>query len=136
MLHASRIIKQWEAMSLERLRAAKALLDGDFYRDSISRSYYAAHCAATSRVIERGVVFANGRRNPSHEQLPELIINLGSITLLSRRSIRRSLRFLRQMREDADYRPNVFISRAVALDCVHNAALVQTLLEVEENGND
>ena len=31
--------RMWEAMSLERLRAAKALLDLGFWRDSISRSY-------------------------------------------------------------------------------------------------
>ena len=30
----------WEAMSLERLRAAKTLLEAEFWRDSISRSYY------------------------------------------------------------------------------------------------
>ena len=136
MLHASRIIKQWEAMSQERLRAAKALLDAGFYRDSISRSYYAAYCAATSRVIDRGIVFANGRRNPSHEQLPDLIANVGDVSMPNRRRIRKSLYFLRQARENADYRPSAFISRAVALDCIQNAALVQALLEVEDNGND
>lgn len=59
--------RTWEEMSLARLRAAKALLDLGFYRDSISRSYYAAYCAATSAVIGRNVTFAFGRQNPSHD---------------------------------------------------------------------
>ncbi len=131
MRNASRIVKQWEAMSLERLRAAKALLDAGFYRDSISRSYYAAYCAATSRVIDRGIVFANGRRNPSHEQLPELILNLGGIALSDRRKARRLLYVLRQVREDADYRPHAFVVRSVAQDAIYNATALLEILEVE-----
>lgn len=69
----------WEEMSLVRLRAAKALVDLGFYRDSISRSYYAAYCAATSAVIGRNVTFAFGRRNPSHDQLPDLLLNTGTL---------------------------------------------------------
>lgn len=59
MRSASQIIEQWKAMSRERLRAAKALLDDGFYRDSITRSYYAAYCAATSRVVGFGDIFAH-----------------------------------------------------------------------------
>lgn len=73
--------RTWEEMSLVRLRAAKALVDLGFYRDSISRSYYAAYCAATSAVIGGNVTFASGYKNPSHEQLPELILNVGRIPL-------------------------------------------------------
>jgi uncharacterized protein (UPF0332 family) len=57
--------RTWKGMSLARLRAAKALLDLGFYRDSVSRSYYAAYCAATSRVVGHGSSFVRG--NPSHE---------------------------------------------------------------------
>ena len=119
-------------MSRERLRAAKALLDGGFYRDSVSRSYYAAYCAATSRVIHLDGQFAGGRRNPSHEQLPDLIANTGDIAVAARRQIKKSLRFLRQAREDADYRPHALISRTTALDSVQEAILVQTILDIGE----
>lgn len=131
MLPASRIIKQWEVMSQERLRAAKALLDAGFYRDSISRSYYASYCAATSRVIGSGSQFAYGRQNPSHEQLPELVTNTAGITLSDRRKIRSLLRTLRQARENADYRPYAFVDRTIAQDAIHNAVAVHRILEIE-----
>ncbi len=118
-------------MSQERLRAAKALLDDGFYRDSISRSYYAAYCAATSRVIERGVVFANGRRNPSHEQLPDLVANVPGLALLDRRKAKRLLRALRRAREDADYRPHAFVNRATAQDATHSATALLKILVIE-----
>lgn len=108
----------WEKMSLARLRAAKALLDLGFYRDSISRSYYAAYCAATSVVISRNISFAYGRRNPSHDQLPDLILNAGALPKLTRRKIKTRLYFLRFTRENADYRPYAPIDRALALECI------------------
>ena len=132
MQNASRIIEQWEDMGRERLRAAKALLDGGFYRDSISRSYYAAFCTATSRVMGLGHLFAHGRQNPSHEQLPDLIANTASIAVSDRRKIRSLLRTLRQARENAEYRPQTFVDRAVAQGAIHNAVAVQQLLEREQ----
>lgn len=131
MLNASRIIKQWEAMSQERLRAAKALLDARFYRDSISRSYYAAYCAATSQVIDRGIVFANGRRNPSHEQLPELVANVPGLALSERRRVKQLLRSLRRAREDADYRPHAFVERVTAQDAIYSAMALLEILEIQ-----
>ena len=132
MRNTSRIIEQWEDMSQERLRAAKALLDGGFYRDSITRSYYAAYCAATSRVVGFGNISAHGRQNPSHEQLPDLIANTAGIALSDRRKIRSLLRTLRQARENADYRPYAFVDRVVAQDAIHNAVAVQKILEREQ----
>ena len=122
--------RAWEAMSLERLRAAKALLEAGFWRDSISRSYYAAYCAATSRVVGRGITFAQGRNNPSHEQLPGLILNTGSIPKSARRNVHTRLYSLRHAREDADYRPRAFISHSFALECIFKAAAVLELLEM------
>lgn len=121
--------RTWEEMSLARLRAAKALLDLGFYRDSISRSYYAAYCAATSRVVGRNVTFAFGRQNPSHDQLPDLILNTGRLPKAVRQKVRTRLYFLRYSRENADYRPHAPIDRALALDCILNAAAVIKLLE-------
>ena len=131
MRNAFRIIKEWEAIGRDRLRAAKALLDDGFYRDSITRSYYAAYCAATSRVMGLGQLFAHGRQNPSHEQLPDLIANTAGITLSDRRKIRSLLRTLRQARENADYRPYAFVDRIIAQDAIHNAVAVHRILEIE-----
>ncbi len=132
MLHASQIVQQWEAMSLERLRAAKALLDAGFYRDSISRSYYAAYCAATSWVIGRGNTFAGGRNNPSHEQLPELLANTLGLELSDRRKAKRLLRNLRRAREDAEYRPHAFVDRVTAQDAIYSATALLEILEMQE----
>ena len=122
--------RTWEAMSLERLRAAKALLEAGFWRDSISRSYYAAYCAATSRVVGRGITFAQGRNNPSHEQLPDMVLNTGNIPQMTRRKAVTILRVLRRAREDAGYRPHVAVNRAEALSGVQSATLALLLLEV------
>ena len=127
--------ERWAGMSWERLRAAKALLDLGLFRDSISRSQYAAYCAATSVVVGRGVTFAFGRQNPSHEQLPDLVLNVAGVSVTGRRQVRRLLRYLRHAREDAEYRPYAAIPRDVVLTCIHNAVAVQTLLEVGD-GND
>ena len=132
MRNTSQIVEQWEAMSRDRLRAAKALLDDGFYRDSVSRSYYAAYYAATSRVIPLAGQFAQGRRNPSHEQLPELVANLAGMTPNDRRRTKTLLRELRQAREDADYRPHALVSRTTALVSVQKAILVQSILEIGE----
>ena len=116
--------RTWEEMSLARLRAAKALLDLGFYRDSISRSYYAAYYAATSAVVGRNVTFAYGRQNPSHEQLPDLILNSGSLPKFTRRKVKTRLYFLRFTRENADYRLYAPINRALALECIYNAVSI------------
>ena len=122
--------EKWQAMSLERLRAAKALLDLGFYRDSISRSYYAAYCAATSRVAGRSVTFAFGRQNPSHDQLLDLILNTGRLPKGVRQKVRTRLYFLRFTRENADYRPHAPVNRALALEGVYNAVSILELLEI------
>lgn len=90
--------ERWAGIRWERLRAAKALLDLGLFRDSISRSYYAAYCAATSVVVGRGAVFAFGRQSPSHDQLPDLIVNAAALSVPQRRKVRKILRVLRVAR--------------------------------------
>lgn len=109
--------RTWEEMSLARLRAAKSLLDAGFYRDSISRSY----CAAASCVRDQEASFAHGFRNPSHEQLPRLILNAGHLRVTKRRRLNSLLRVLRRAREDAEYRPYVSITHSFALFSLINA---------------
>jgi len=121
--------RTWEEMSVGRVRAAKALLDGGIYRDSVNRSYYAAYCAATSAVAGRTITFGFGRQNPSHEQLPRLILNLGHISITKRRRIGALLRVLRNARVYADYRPRYAVNRSHALDSIRDASAVLQLLE-------
>jgi uncharacterized protein (UPF0332 family) len=114
------------------LQAAKKLLDDTHLRSSISRAYYAAYCAATSELAARGITFAHGWNNPSHEQLPDLILNNTSLARGTRWRVNKALRLLRQAREDADYRPGVTADRVLALACVHSATDVLQLLEIED----
>lgn len=126
-----RISSQWAERSQTCLNAAKLLLDRELFRDSVSRSYYAAYSAATSYLLARRVTFAHGWNNPAHEQLPDLILNNTSLPRSTRIRLNRSLRLLRQAREDADYRPGRFVDRALALDCLHSAIEALQILGVE-----
>ena len=122
--------RTWEEMSMARLRTAKALLDAGFYRDSISRSYYAAYCAAASRVRDQEASFAHGFRNPSHEQLPRLILSAGKLPITKRRRLNSLLRVLRRAREDAEYRPYITITHSFALFSLINANAFVELTEI------
>ncbi|HET6384026.1 MAG TPA: hypothetical protein VFJ58_11600 [Armatimonadota bacterium] len=64
--------------------------------------------------------FPAGWNNPSHEQLPDLIGNNGGLTINSRRTVRKMLRALRSLREDADYR----MGRTVDVESARTALLM------------
>jgi uncharacterized protein (UPF0332 family) len=119
-------------MSLDCLRAAKALAGEGYWRSSVNRSYYAAYCAVTSELVARGVRFARGWNNPPHEQLPNLIAHNLTLPLDVRRRLRKLIRILRQMREDADYRPGISVDRPMALDCLRDAMAVLKDLGVQD----
>jgi uncharacterized protein (UPF0332 family) len=119
-------------MSLECLRAAERLLIEGYFRRSASSSYYAAYCAVTSDLVNRGLNFAHGWNNPSHEQLPNLILNNASWTVSRRRNINRLIRLLRQVREDADYRPASTVDRASALFSLRAATDVLEILGIRD----
>jgi uncharacterized protein (UPF0332 family) len=120
----------WRELSLDSLRAAKALLDAGHLRSSVSRAYYAAYCAAASELAGRGVTFAHGWNNPSHEQLPDLILNNTALPRDQRWRVNKALRILRRAREDADYRPGVTVDRSLAVACIHSAIDVLEVLEI------
>jgi hypothetical protein len=98
----------------------------------VSRSYYAAYCALTSRLVGRGITFAHQWNNPSHEQLPALVRNGLSLPPNTRRAFNRAIRRLRTARENADYRPGVRVDRADALAAVHDAILIVHTRENDE----
>lgn len=125
--------RSWKRLAQESLIAAKALYEDNFYRACVNRTYYASYQAATAESVSHGDAgsFPTGWNNPSHEQLPGLILNNGGLTLPQRRSIAHSLRFLRNAREDADYRPGHTVDQNVARDCLREAASVLRVLGVQ-----
>lgn len=50
-------------LSQDNLEAAQALLAGEHWRSSVSRFYYAAYCAVSQRLAEKGVQFARLERS-------------------------------------------------------------------------
>ena len=124
----------WQEMSEDCLKAAKQLLRVDLFRRSGSSSYYAAYSAISAELVQKGVVFAHGWRNPAHEQLPELVINNMGLPLRTRYELRKALLILRQSRENADYRPHVTVDRRTALEGVMLSQRVIRLLEETNAG--
>jgi uncharacterized protein (UPF0332 family) len=122
----------WEELSLDCLAAAKNLADESHWRSSVSRSYYAAYSAVTSRLVERGVSFPHGRNNPGHEQLPNLVLHNLTLPMGMRQHLRSLIRFLREARETADYRPGQTIDEAKAVACLRRAEKVLKYLEVQK----
>lgn len=119
-------------MSLDCLRSAKVLLDAGLLRRSVSSSYYAAYCAVTSELAARGLSFAHGWNNPSHEQLPDFIANNMALPRNTGRQLVRILRRLRAARESADYRPGATVDGVLALASMRGANAVLFALGVEE----
>ena len=126
----------WRDLSLDCLNAAKSLMDLGHLRSSVSRSYYSAYCAITDTLVDKGINFAHGWNNPSHEQLPDLVLNNLALPRSTKFEINKSIRRLRMTREDADYRPGLTIDRKRTLDSLHDAIDVLTLLEINNNGTD
>lgn len=118
-------METWRQLSEDSLNAAKTLLREGNYRSSVSRSYYAAYCAATSEIIQNLTTFPNGWNNPPHEKVPEYVQNNLAISPTSKRTIKKLLGVLRQFRVDADYRPNRLVNFQAARDCVRDAARIQ-----------
>jgi hypothetical protein len=96
----------WLDLSLEAERAARRLLEEKMWRSSINRSYFAVYAAAAGNLSRnRQREFKNGRKNPGHEQLPDMIMNEGELPMSVRRKVSQTLRVLYKARIDADYRP-------------------------------
>jgi uncharacterized protein (UPF0332 family) len=128
-----RRVRSWEKRSGRALQSARLLLDAGDYFGCANRAYYAAYQAATSVCVAHGdeANFPTDWNNPTHEQLPGLISNNGTLSSTTRREVRTHLRFLRQIREDADYRPGKTVNREISERCVRFAATVLNLLDVD-----
>jgi len=120
----------WDDLSNEALRAAKALQKAGYYRGCVNRAYYTVYCAAASRVVAKGVTFRHGWQNPAHEQLPGLLRNRCSkISKLNKRRLVQTLRRLRIMRTDADYRPRTTVDQTLARNALRDASSFLDIME-------
>lgn len=129
----------WINVGVMSLRSAKQLFDSKDFRGCVNRAYYAAYQVATSISIAHGdaMNYPEGRNNPSHEQLPGLILRNGGINEFHRKRIAKDLRFLRQARTTADYRPGQTVDERTARDSLRVASAVFQGLEIEnaDKGN-
>lgn len=127
----------WQEASSVALDSAKVLLERGDARGCINRAYYAAYQAGTSACLAHKDedLFAHGWRNPSHDQLPDLIHNNGDFPIADRARLRFLLSILRRARETADYRPGQSIEMADAVRVVQHAVMVLELLGVQEREN-
>ena len=122
----------WREMSLDSRRAAQEALTAGCLRNSISRSYYAAYCAVTSKLAGR-FTFDYGGNNPAHNDLPNLIFhNLTVVDEVNRRDIRQAVGQLWKARVEADYVPNAYIDRDIALNALRDASRILRLLEIQD----
>ena len=118
-------MKTWKEMSEDALRSAEVLLREGHFRSSVSRSYYAAYCAATSEIVQKLTTFPNNWNNPPHAKVPGYVLNNLQLSQSKKDSISKLINTLRQFREDADYRPHVEVDEQIARDCVRDADAVQ-----------
>ena len=119
----------WQQLSQDNLQVATKLSAEGHIRSSISRAYYAAYCAVAGELVKTGVTFAHGWHNPAHDQLPDLVLNNTRLPRSQRFEINKALRRLRRAREDADYRPQVVLTRQDAVSYLRDLQLVLRNLE-------
>jgi uncharacterized protein (UPF0332 family) len=113
----------WEVRARQVLETAWLVFhEGDF-PSAVSRAYYAAYQAATAACLWHGDSdqFPHEWNNPSHDQLPYLILNNGAFERESRRKVAQALQELRTTRETADYRPGRTIEEVQARTCLQKA---------------
>jgi len=124
----------WHQMARKAASAANALTAPEHYRSCVSRCYYAAYSAVAGELLRRdpGMRFARDRRNPDHGDLPRYIRNnLTHLPPWRRSKLATQVRFLRQAREDADYRPAAMVDEARARDARRFAHAVLRELGIE-----
>ncbi len=128
---------RWRRTAQTTLDTAKRLRDSEESRSCVSRAYYAAYQAATAVCITHGdaVHFPVGWNNPSHEQLPDLLANNGNFSLNIRRTVRKILRELRILREDADYRTGRTVDSETVRASLLMASTLFERLKIEDGDN-
>lgn len=119
-------------MSLDCRHAAQVLIEEKCYRSSISRSYYAAYAAITSKLAEKSITYPQGRGNPSHASLPGYVLN--NLTYLPhdmRFWVSDSVKDLFKARADADYVPPAVLDEQLARNMLRSATRIMGIMEVK-----
>ena len=127
--------ERWRQTAIMTLDTARHLRERSDYRSCISRAYYVAYQAATGASISHGdeVHFPLDWNNPTHEQLPSLMVNNGEFTVNTRRRIAKILRQLRTFREDSDYRPGLTVDEKRSREAILLAVSLFELMEVDND---
>ena len=108
-------MSDWGDLSADSYEAARKLSEAGHPRSCVSRAYFAAYCALVSR-LPGGVSSPLGRRNPSHQQLLKLVKSLKAYGARKRdrNALKSHLHYLRELRNGADYRPEISVTQAEA----------------------
>ena len=115
----------WNDMSRENQAAAAHLVTGGHHRSCVNRAYFAAYCAVTGALEKGGVDFGHGGNNPTHGDLPNLIVhNLTTLRKPERAKVRQALQRLQKRRVVADYVPTVAVDMQDARSALRDARLV------------
>lgn len=92
-----KMLKEQMGKSAEKLGAAKALLEDEYYDDAISRAYYAVFHAASAALLSEGITVE------THSALKTMFglhfVNTGKID----KKFGRYLNELKDVRENGDY---------------------------------
>ena len=118
----------WRQMAEDSLQVAEVLLRAGHFRGSVSRSYYAAYCATTGRIVQNVTSFPFGWNNPPHQSVSRYVQNNLSLPQTVKNAVETNITLLRLFREDADCRPAKTIDELTARDCVRLSAGVLQLL--------
>jgi len=124
-------VSTWDDLSQDSLLAAKRLLDAHHSRSAVSRAYFAAYAAITSK-LSYSVQFGAGRDNPTHGQIAELTLNNlrpDRFNKSRRQGLTTIIRNLQRNRLTADYSPHLTLDRETALASVREASRLVAELE-------
>ncbi len=122
----------WYIVDEQKPLAGQNLLELQCYRSSVSRAYYAAYCAVTSELAGK-YTFPFGGNNPSHPDLPILILhNLPALPEYKRRQLKQAVSRLWKSRVEADYGPLVTIGEGVTINALRDMNRVLQILEIED----
>lgn len=120
-------MEDWESIAKDNLIAAKALVLDSRWRSAVSRAYYSAYAAITSRLID--VNFSYGREGPGHDVLPKLVMTyLSVMKVYERRQVATAALRLYRQRIVADYRSSESVGEKDARAAVRDAQWLQKVV--------
>lgn len=120
-------MEDWESIAKDNLIAAKALVLDSRWRSAVSRAYYSAYAAITSRLTDAD--FPDGREGPGHDVLPRLVMTyLSLMKVYERRQVATAAMRLYRQRILADYRTTETVSEKDARAAVRDAQWLQKMV--------